>query len=394
MYEAKFKLEAITPIYMRGANQNKVEIRAPSIKGLMRWWFRAFSMGVLWNGSIQQRSIIGIISKKESDLFGSTKRKSKIKVEIENIQLNSSNRFNFKIRGGKYLGYGLNLNNTVMGSFELKTIFSSYLKDFEIKSILYTIWGIVYLGGIGGRNRRGFGNIKVNRVSNEKLREMFIVDGDLSKFLSNNLKDAISVYERLYETSMKRDLRVVPPIPCIHPDFLQIKISNKIFKRLDSSKNMEGVMDFCGCLLREFREDKINRHYRTIKGRRFSYFVSQNYREVKDFLHSNSKPNSLNYSIFGLPHQYQFASLNNRKAVVRGEIHKRRASPLVIKIYEYKGNYIPAILLFRSMFLPDNEKLCIEESGNPNKIVCGISQPSYIIAQNFVNRFPGRDIKW
>ncbi|MDI3498463.1 type III-B CRISPR module RAMP protein Cmr1, partial [Archaeoglobus sp.] len=41
MYSATFTLEAITPVFMRGANQSKAEIRAASIKGLMRWWFRA-----------------------------------------------------------------------------------------------------------------------------------------------------------------------------------------------------------------------------------------------------------------------------------------------------------------------------------------------------------------
>jgi len=253
---------------------------------------------------------------------------------------------------------------------------------------------MVYLGGIRSRSRRGFGNLKVNKVSNKELQKMFILDNDLSAFLSNNLKRAISAYESLYGISMKRNLTVLPPTPCVHPDFLQIKISNRIFKRLDSSKNKEGVMDFCGRILRGFRENRNTRHYRTIKGRKIPYFISQNYQEVKEFLVSGFKPKSLDYSIFGLSHQYQFASLNNRKALVKGEKHKRRSSPLVIKVYKHKMNYIPAILLFKSIFLPNDEKLSIEEIDNSSNTVSGIPQPSYTIAQNFVNSFPGRFVQW
>ncbi|MET1125027.1 MAG: type III-B CRISPR module RAMP protein Cmr1, partial [Archaeoglobaceae archaeon] len=76
MFEARFKLEAITPIFMRGADQTKAEIRAASIKGLMRWWFRALAGNYFGND-------IDGLRRAEEYIFGSTNRRSRVVVEVE-----------------------------------------------------------------------------------------------------------------------------------------------------------------------------------------------------------------------------------------------------------------------------------------------------------------------
>ena len=80
MYEVEFTLEAVTPIFMRGADQTKAEIRAPSIKGLMRWWFRALA------GSYFGDDISGL-RKAEEFVFGSTGRRSRIIIEVDSPKL-------------------------------------------------------------------------------------------------------------------------------------------------------------------------------------------------------------------------------------------------------------------------------------------------------------------
>lgn len=76
MYKAEFELEAITPIFMRGANQNRAEIRAPSIKGVMRWWFRALA------GNYFGSDIVGL-RKAEEYVFGSTNQRNKVSIQVE-----------------------------------------------------------------------------------------------------------------------------------------------------------------------------------------------------------------------------------------------------------------------------------------------------------------------
>jgi len=75
MFRAELELEAITPIFMRGADQTKAEIRAPSIKGLMRWWFRALAGNYFGNE-------IDKLRKAEENVFGSTNQRSKVVIEV------------------------------------------------------------------------------------------------------------------------------------------------------------------------------------------------------------------------------------------------------------------------------------------------------------------------
>lgn len=50
----KTKLEFITPAFLAGANQDKPEVRVPSIRGEVRWWFR----------------VLGGTQEEESEVFG------------------------------------------------------------------------------------------------------------------------------------------------------------------------------------------------------------------------------------------------------------------------------------------------------------------------------------
>ena len=40
-HETKYKCAIITPLFMGGANPQQVELRVPSLKGVIRFWWRA-----------------------------------------------------------------------------------------------------------------------------------------------------------------------------------------------------------------------------------------------------------------------------------------------------------------------------------------------------------------
>lgn len=48
------RLRFITPAFIAGANQNEPELRAPSIRGALRWWFR-----VLGGSADEERAVFG-----------------------------------------------------------------------------------------------------------------------------------------------------------------------------------------------------------------------------------------------------------------------------------------------------------------------------------------------
>ncbi len=73
----KFKCSILTPIFSYGV-QNKIpEIRASSIKGLLRFWWRAIA-GINYNNILE-------LYKNESMLFGDSGKfgKSKLKISID-----------------------------------------------------------------------------------------------------------------------------------------------------------------------------------------------------------------------------------------------------------------------------------------------------------------------
>ena len=67
-----YDVEFITPAFLSGANQNRAELRAPSIRGQLRWWYR----------------VLGGNYESESAVFGGVKgtaRASKIILRITSI---------------------------------------------------------------------------------------------------------------------------------------------------------------------------------------------------------------------------------------------------------------------------------------------------------------------
>jgi CRISPR-associated protein Cmr1 len=66
-------LELITPCFCAGADPSKAEIRAPSIRGQLRWWFR-----VLGGSRTEEASLFGSVS-------GDCGRSSSISLRVEDV---------------------------------------------------------------------------------------------------------------------------------------------------------------------------------------------------------------------------------------------------------------------------------------------------------------------
>ena len=72
MIQIEEKLTLITPCFCAGADQNKAELRAPSIRGQLRWWFR----------------VLGGTAEQEKELFGGVHEgtaASKIIVRVKEV---------------------------------------------------------------------------------------------------------------------------------------------------------------------------------------------------------------------------------------------------------------------------------------------------------------------
>lgn len=182
-----FEIETITPMFLAGAEQGKAELRAASLKGLLRFWWRA----------LQAESNIEMLRNRESQIFGSSDEKMgggsnfAIRIIPKEELKPTKNKFpsnpqyqvpvegkTFKVNILEYLAYGTYEYVQKQGNvftreyYPAKTKFDIVVSftDEECKSealkAIY-VWSI--FGGIGSRSRNGFGSFDV--LNKEKVFE-------------------------------------------------------------------------------------------------------------------------------------------------------------------------------------------------------------------------------
>ena len=148
--EDSFKFDVITPIIMRGAEKQE-EFRIPSIKGVMRFWFRTL-MGCFIDD-------IKKLYEVESNIFGSTSEKSKIIIKINQFDKGSFVKMSYI--DYRYFLFPFRENEHRVkwikdgGNFSLRCSF----KDIDPQIIEATFKLISLFGGLGARTRRGFGSV-------------------------------------------------------------------------------------------------------------------------------------------------------------------------------------------------------------------------------------------
>lgn len=156
MESISFECKIITPMFLTGADGRTPELREPSVKGAMRFWWRAI------NGNLDLKEM----KSKEDEIFGSggdNAKKSSFSIFIEKSQVNTDrcsplphhedNKFKL---------------NCFKEQEKFKIVF--YINDEKrtnekfIKNLFLLL---SYLGGLGRRSRRGFGSFKVEKINEE-----------------------------------------------------------------------------------------------------------------------------------------------------------------------------------------------------------------------------------
>ena len=187
----ELELENVTPLFIAGADQKTIEnegLRTPSLRGLLRWWFRAIMGGIV---------SIDDLKEFEKEIFGSTEQKSSVRilslVEEAPLLISRLPAISNELR---YLWFSIFMQEKQRQRLQFYspgTKFSITLSSENknnLKIALGCLWTLVYLGGIGARMRRGAGSLKVNKVSINTPYE-FIFTGntvdEAKKFIEENL---------------------------------------------------------------------------------------------------------------------------------------------------------------------------------------------------------------
>jgi CRISPR-associated protein Cmr1 len=145
-----FECETVTPMFLAGADGATPELRPPSIKGMMRFWWRAL------NGHLD----IDELKKNEAKKFGASDEKiGKSKINIRILSNISAIDEYFVLPHKKtFKSKGISPNQRI------SIALSCYDNIGEYSNILRLS---LLLGGIGKRVRRGFGSIRILNIDKE-----------------------------------------------------------------------------------------------------------------------------------------------------------------------------------------------------------------------------------
>ena len=166
------ELEAVTPLWIGGAD-TQAELRAPSVRGCLRFWFRALAGGLLGE-------VLTDVFAAESAVFGNTQRGSSVVV-----RLFGSPRIRVTVAGDADLEQLPGLGYMFWSVFQQKRDaivpgeqfrLRLQLRPFPFEAVdvagrrvemsdsfelaAASLWLMLRLGGVGARTRRGAGGIR------------------------------------------------------------------------------------------------------------------------------------------------------------------------------------------------------------------------------------------
>lgn len=299
MRSLNLELEVTTPLFLSGADQSTAELRTPSFKGLLRWWYRAAKRG---------------ITPEEFDFFGSTESSARWRLRIKPISISTEtflkdNFYNYN--GIKYLGFSL--DSRVEGEirqrvfiqdrsrFHLQLMMSASITLIQERALLSSLWFLLWLGNVGTRSRRGFGSLRVNRIIEGSQNDLeFTFQGNLDsfkKFLDTNLKKALEWVQPVESDSP------LPQYTIFSPANTKLYLWKKPFD------NWERALNSAGEFLMNFRKRK----------------PEEDYQQVKQFLLNSTPVEALQRPAFGLPIQFYFTSVEREKlkTLLQRELNKK-----------------------------------------------------------------------
>lgn len=315
MKRVKAKFQVVTPCFLGGANhEEEAELRLPSIKGALRFWWRALNYSQIAKGATNSNKIIENLRDEESKLFGSSDRDKgqksslimRLNAESQSLPEIGKNKIlsdeNDKVVGigARYLGYGVMDIKAQLTRPCLKTPFEFTLQigakeEKHLNEILPALKLLGLLGGLGSKSRKGYGSLNLIELKGDGVDtwQKPANENEYEKQLSDLLKPTL-------EHDKEPEISAFSSNACIY------------LTRLERKTGME-VINSYGQEMQEYR---------------------------KGIKHKKDK------AVFGLP-------LKDVNLID----HERRASPLFFHVHKIGGEFVGVALLLRSQFLPESERI-------------------------------------
>jgi len=343
----------VTPMFLGGANPttDPPELRPPSIKGALRFWYRAIDPDY---------------REHEAGIFGGTGKdegQSQFFVAVSDVlkKIGPRNDDRWNRTQTAYLGYGAIVKSLttrpyldVGTSFTLSLQFKPCIETADRVRVAKALWALSMLGGLGARSRRGFGSLAVlSDGSGKNPKDM----EDLPSLTPRDEKDLIA--------RLKSFFNGLP-----RPAGLREHTSWSTDARCVMVCRSADALTTLAWLGREMHD------CRSYRGGRAQPWVTADHDLMHDFINKGIPPTVPPLrAAFGLPHNYFFSSLDKKKGGIdfmNGQTPSRRASPLLLRIHEFasvsgaKKSCVVATFL-PAKLIPQNSKVRISGDGQLNQ---------------------------
>jgi len=346
MAELKLTLETVTPLFLGGADQQP-ELRPTAFRGALRFWLRAL-LGAHIGDDLKR------LHEEENKVFGSTGGASPIAIRVWGTPtVDDQFKLKNESRGVQYLYFSMQpWKGEPRYPFAVREQFSLKLwtragvsENLAFKQACAALWLLVHLGGVGGRSRRGAGNLRVVSVDAGVWPE------DLPRLMCN--KESVQGYLDFLQTGLKQ-LREATHLPAGQQAPFDFDVLHSQRCRLSvvepAQRNWSLVLDGMGNAMKRFRSHKNE--------------GADDYAAIRAAQPKGAQLSQVGRAGFGLPIVFYSRSTGPLGTLEPAE-QSRRASPLLIKVTLLpkmgEDNHLLQLLLFNNKVLPKGEGIVLDK---------------------------------
>ena len=367
--EATFRI--VTPMFLGGADHSVTDgIRAPSVKGALRFWWRALNWRRLYEPDTAKA--LAALHAEEARLFGAAAKTIDkeqaggqgvflLNVRHDELTSKKAGYIHEKFRSNdaaRYLGYGLMVafgsNNqmppTTSGQLQRDCIdegqefvVSLLFRGEIVQSVRDALIFMGLVGGLGSRARHGMGSIALIR---------FVEPNDTP----NEWQAPLSAqeYDVQINQLFSRAADVEPSSGNTEPPFSAFWQESRIDRLLCGSSCFAALDDFARALLmyRSWGRSDAQGGSKVL-GKASERRFDNDHKWFKDKPWARSHPGfHPRRVVFGLPHNYH----KDHHHVV-SENYERRSSPLLFHVHPIAHTFIGVGIFMPAKFLPTGERI-------------------------------------
>jgi CRISPR-associated protein Cmr1 len=371
MNQLDFDCEVLTPLFLGGAEPRvRPELRPPSIRGALRYWYRAILGGSNLIASGSDEDQLKALKEHETSLFGSTDRGSAVALIVHTKTQSEIEAFHkdraIRTADGSYLPSGKDYLLWSMAAsgrpdtpryqpdrefikpgtkFEIRL--QTWRNDDALKKSTAALWLLANLGAVGARANRGAGSLEVRSGATEATLPTFkacrTID-ELQSYLSEGVRRCRTAIVG-DDAGWRRLDGKLAGYDTLSPESAEIWIVSNAANGW--ATHLE-VLNGIGEKLRDYRS------HRNPLGR-------ADHDAVLEWMEKGGSGPQIKRAVFGLPIPFRYSEGGPGDVVQSTTDSDRRASPLRIRITRLgTGRYVGVLTLFKSRFLEEGTKLQLQ----------------------------------